>query len=518
MEGSGKATASSSSTTGSSSSGTIVSASYTSSASQLSSMSSEFGKHECGEDMGRRIISMVQEFFGVPSSESFNGGNMSAVDGWLRELGVGWVLNVAGGDGACAVDLEHAAGAWIRAFAQIMETMHSTASLFPDHDSLGLACISEEEEDEEPMAESCIPDQFQFIRFIQEAMLKMLAFVDAIVAPPPDNPDTTGHAVASRGGVLASCKKLHALLDVRGALATKALSQLWLPSAPHPSRYSAQVVRVQGEMVRLLSAKEDKVCEAIWSTMEEVRTIHLGSTWDPWDAGAQTRRGSSGIHRLTLSIMSYIKFLLINYSVVAPIVCEAARLCKYEPRIGIGFVPPLSSLIMEMSSCLEEKLVNKPESFQDESLRFLFLLNNSYFMWQQLLPVWYFPKFNVSSPAAISFMELTAKYITRVEGYMESYLQVSWASVVSCLFNPMPPFYRTVKASPLTKFESAFCKTYAAQKLWKVPDPELRKKLRKAITEKIMPAYTNFIEDNNVTTPKFIPQELEGMLQELFEG
>jgi len=118
----------------------------------------------------------------------------------------------------------------------------------------------------------------------------------------------------------------------------------------------------------------------------------------------------------------------------------------------------------------------------------------------------------------MSFVELKVESITRVEGYMESYLQVSWASVLSCLFNPMPPFYRRVKASPLTKFESVFRKTYAAQKLWKVPDPELMKRLRKAITEKIMTGYTNFIEDNNVTTPKVIPQELEGMLQELFEG
>jgi len=124
----------------------------------------------------------------------------------------------------------------------------------------------EDQEDEEPEAESCIPDQFQFVRFIQEAMLKMLAFVDAIVAPPPNHPDATGQAVGSRGGVLASCEKLHALLDVRGALA-KALSQLGLPSHPDPSRHSAQVVRVQAETVSLLSAKEGKAGEAIW-TME----------------------------------------------------------------------------------------------------------------------------------------------------------------------------------------------------------------------------------------------------------
>ena len=97
---------------------------------------------------------MVQEFFGVPSA-SFDGGEVSVLESWLTELGVGWVLYIAGGDGASAVDLEHAPGVWIRALAQIMETIHSTASLFPDRHSLGLDSISEEvedQEDEEPEA------------------------------------------------------------------------------------------------------------------------------------------------------------------------------------------------------------------------------------------------------------------------------------------------------------------------------------------------------------------------------
>jgi hypothetical protein len=54
--------------------------------------------------------------------------------------------------------------------------------------------------------------------------------------------------------------------------------------------------------------------------------------------------------------------------------------------------------------------------------------------------------------------------------------------------------------------------------LWKVPDPKLRKTLRTAIIQKIIPRYTKYIKDNKVTTLKFSPQELEEMLQELFEG
>jgi DNA-binding Lrp family transcriptional regulator len=54
--------------------------------------------------------------------------------------------------------------------------------------------------------------------------------------------------------------------------------------------------------------------------------------------------------------------------------------------------------------------------------------------------------------------------------------------------------------------------------LWKVPDPEMRKRLRKAITEKIISGYTKYIEDNNVITLRSTTHNLEEMLQELFEG
>ena len=105
----------------------------------------------------------------------------------------------------------------------------------------------------------------------------------------------------------------------------------------------------------------------------------------------------------------------------------------------------------------------------------------------------------------------------KVEQYIESYIEVSWAPMLSCLSNPTPLCLGR-NHSPLSKFESESQKTYTTQKLWKVPDPELRKRPRKAVIEKIIPDYTRYIEDSKVTNPKFTPQELEEMLQELYEG
>uniref|UniRef100_A0A0D9YFG4 Exocyst subunit Exo70 family protein n=1 Tax=Oryza glumipatula TaxID=40148 RepID=A0A0D9YFG4_9ORYZ len=66
--------------------------------------------------------------------------------------------------------------------------------------------------------------------------------------------------------------------------------------------------------------------------------------------------------------------------------------------------------------------------------------------------------------------------------------------------------------------------TYKAQKLWKVPSPELRGRLRKTITERVVSGYREYLLEHpelkrlvsrgNSNTPA----DLEEMLAELFEG
>ena len=98
------------------------------------------------------------------------------------------------------------------------------------------------------------------------------------------------------------------------------------------------------------------------------------------------------------------------------------------------------------------------------------------------------------------------------------YIQITWAPVLSCLFNPTPSCFGK-NYSPLSKFESEFQKMYDTQKLWKVPDPKLKKSLRRAIIDKVIPCYTRYLEDDYGNAPlKFSPSNLQEMLQELFEG
>ncbi|CAN6206620.1 unnamed protein product [Urochloa humidicola] len=409
------------------------------------------------------------------------------------ELGVAWVLQVPDGVSASAGDLERPlyARSWIKALAKIMES---------------LRCVVFQFEEEHEADVSSVPDPFQFAQFMQETMLRMLAFVDVMVAL--DSSGVPVPALQHRISILLRVRSAlsEASSDIEGYVLEKKDIEGSLLSTPSP-----EVDLIGNEMLNLLTAKDGKAGEAIWSTLEEVRTRFLHLMKDS-SATSQTPQGSSGIHKVTLSVMDHINFLMDNYSSVSPIVYEATSQLQgnYVPH-RIGHQPHLDTMIMEMASRLQEKLSNMSESFPDQGLKFLFLFNNSDFIRERLL---------CSTWRSSSLQVHAAALLRKVEGYMESYLQVSWAPVLSCLFNPTPLclFGKYYYPQPLPNFESEFQKMYATQKFWKVPDPELRASLRTAITEKIIPGYTKYIEENDITKPRISPQELEGMLQKLFEG
>ncbi|KAF8686868.1 hypothetical protein HU200_043373 [Digitaria exilis] len=424
------------------------------------------------EEQIKHIANLVREF-------SDRGGDARVPERWLTELGIGWVLHlpipgVAASSAAGELGQtyeEYDAPSWIWALSQIVEIIVLTPlKQLPNN-------YYEKEEQAAP-------------KFFQKAMLKMLPFVDWIVASSGMNMEPT-------------YENLSTLLAVHGAL-SKAFPQIQLASDSSLGSSAQVFSRIHNNLVRLLAAKEVKAGDAIWSVMKQIRARILEPTDDNL-----APEGSSDIHKATRSVISYIRLLQANNH------SSLARVVSVKYLTHNAGVPPLDSMIIEIASSLEENLAKESESFPDCGLRFLFLTNNSYYIWSVIDPV---------AANSISFLssEQTHKANTtrKVRDYMESYLQASWAPVLSCLFNNPTPLClgKNKNNSPLAKFESEFHKTYTTHKLWKVPDPGLRKSLRKAITMKIMPGYTEYIEDNNITTPRIAPQELEEMLHELFEG
>uniref|UniRef100_A0A8R7PLE2 Exocyst subunit Exo70 family protein n=2 Tax=Triticum urartu TaxID=4572 RepID=A0A8R7PLE2_TRIUA len=159
---------------------------------------------------------------------------------------------------------------------------------------------------------------------------------------------------------------------------------------------------------------------------------------------------------------------------------------------------------------------------------YLFLLNNSYFIAQ------------MSQPPGLLNLELRSGINCRGlqmgallchperDKYIDSYLDVSWGHVLSSISQSkisglLHRWVNTSSRNSLAEFKSALHKTYQAQKLWKVPDPQLRDALRKSIAERVITAYRNYLKEHP-ELEKYIgdeasnPEVLEEMLGEIFEG
>ncbi|CAN6200454.1 unnamed protein product [Urochloa humidicola] len=432
------------------------------------------------EDRVRKLEhlkSLVVEFRG--------GSNLSALEKWLLELDVGWVLHESKIDEPAAGsirtwrELHYFAESWILALQDINESISTCFDVWR----------SSQDRDE---GTSKKPLASEFALLVEAAVLKMLPFVDAIIAAAP--------RINHRPEAMSAAEKLQVLINMSDALST-ASEQIM--SSPFCS--SSPCVESTDGMTRdHLSIQLGKLEEAIWNTMVDMKT---GTTaWMEGNSGFGHPCGSSDIHKVTRSVIRDTKVLWANYGSLNRILHSAFLRGEFMPENEN--VSHLTNLIMEMVCSIEDKLTRNSQCwFQDESLRFLFLINNSYFMLQQLHTIW--SVWRLGFP----MLDLTR----RIDDYINGYIQVSWVPVFKCLHEPATPRCFT-RRSPFTEFESRFHKTYAAQKLWKVPNPVMRKRMRKAIIKKVIPVFAQFLDNSIRSTGVCTPRKLEKMLGELFEG
>jgi hypothetical protein len=301
-------------------------------------------------------------------------------------------------------------------------------------------------------------------RFGEASISKMLVFVDAIVpAFKVDN--------------------LRAVLDmyicVCRALYNIQKSCMCLESDDKGVIFS---------LFRLLN----ELCDAIPKTTEKVRTlIEDDNSW----AIEIPRRGGE-VHMNTRLIADYIVSLGEAEAVSTFVSINNSGSFHYYWRD-------------DMIRYLKDLLLWKSELCSDPSLRYLFLLNNSCFV-EQLTKI------------CESGNEW--KLTTECQGYMDSYVDVSWAPVLSCIpkSHYPGPLGRWFTTSSLAKFQSVFHKIYKAQRFWKVPDPRLRSLLRRTIINRVILGYRYYLKqhpelEKQVNGGSSSPDVLEKMLGELFE-
>ncbi|XP_066378484.1 exocyst complex component EXO70E2-like [Miscanthus floridulus] len=433
----------------------------------------------------RHMRGLVEEF------RAGADGNATAPDRWLSDLHVAWLLRLAELDASGqrtfisrSRQLQSHAQTWIPALRVISTSVWK--------------CLNGLHSDGEATVG---PPATEFAQFLKATLLKMFTFVDAIVALDPLNVDgasATSQQHVPSSSVMGASEKVRALLDVRHALSA-ASEQIMVALCSSPYVLVTRVVDIEG----LLSAQLGKLDQAVRDTFDHIRTAVVTPSLDDDKDSSATQttllQSSPAIHKVTRSVTNYINIVLST---------EALLTVNYARHQGD--TSSLTTLTMEVVGSLEEELARVSQSFPDQSLRFIFLINNSYLI-RQLLDTSWPPHLH-----DLTYLRFLNSLTNRIDRYIQSYLQVSWAPVLECLHNPT--FRCFTRDSPLPKFKSKFQSTYAAQKLWKVPDPELRKRLREAIIEKVVSGFTEYLEDNNRIIPGVSPQEVEEMLQELFEG
>ncbi|KAL6873952.1 hypothetical protein ACP4OV_014034 [Aristida adscensionis] len=391
----------------------------------------------------------------------FSNGDARAVETWLLDLDVGWVLLLPDGDDVASEGrlrpLQHFARRCGRALTASTSSISFKALATYDMSNYGKPSVHIEDVG------------VLFARFLEATVLKMLPFLRVI------------RSAGSNEWAVPPNEKIQALIELAEVL--------------EETREKADLLRKNSSLNPDADESIHKAMqvldEAIWDTIDEIRIM--------------SSRDTIGDDTTYLSVLTCVLVLTDKRTPLYRIVHKAYEAGDYVPRYYDTI--PFTSLIMEMISYLEEKLSKKSQLVPDQSKGLLHLLGIIDLVWREL-----------DGDSFVHLFPLT-DLTRKVDDYIQKYLQVSWAPVLSCLHQPNPVFCLSLgRPSPLRKFESEFQKTYTTQKLWKVVDPNLRRKLREAIIKKVTSGFTEYLEDNNIANPRVTSEELKEMLQELFEG
>ncbi|KAE8768353.1 hypothetical protein D1007_60172 [Hordeum vulgare] len=247
--------------------------------------------------------------------------------------------------------------------------------------------------------------------------------------------------------------------------------------------FSSEIYSIFKGIRSLLEKQENTLSNIIGSTMWELRTLVKED--DSW--ALEISRGGGEVHKNTRFIMDCIVSMMnARTSTQSSAPSRSSENLGFLIDVTIDYLKDLSFLTRATSH---------------------FRLN---VMW-------------CLSHQDLSFLTRgTSRFRLNV---MDSYLDVSWGHVLSCITKSRfpGPIHCWINTSSLAKFESAFHKMYQAQKLWKVPDPQLRDSLRRAIIERVISGYRDYLKEHpelkkHVGRESSSPEVLQAMLGELFEG
>uniref|UniRef100_A0A0D9WFR8 Exocyst subunit Exo70 family protein n=1 Tax=Leersia perrieri TaxID=77586 RepID=A0A0D9WFR8_9ORYZ len=319
-------------------------------------------------------------------------------------------------------------------------------------------------------------DEIQLVQFAEATISQMLAFADALVA------DNTWQQLDKFSGLM----DMHICITDVSLIHMPKVKQEVLWIADFEMQNGNNLAKKIGSV---LLHTRDNLSKAIQNITNDATAVTpLLSGMGSWQSFPQ----SAEIHKAAQLIMAYAT-LFWEY---------------HDQLLTMRSLDGAPHIIEKMVNNLTDQLEKKAESLSEPSLRYLFLLNNCYFIQEQFLAI---TCYNLPSRSNIRI-----KYCY----YQNCYLNISWDTVLSCLHGKMPLCFS--KPSPLARFKSESERTCKHQKLWKVPNTQLRKMLRQAIIDKVITGptgYKIYLEAHPEHEKCGSDQEgMEDMVNELFEG
>ncbi|CAL5046115.1 unnamed protein product [Urochloa decumbens] len=511
------------------------------------------GCHDGAEELRAIALQMVRDSYmrGLIRSFSATGGPSSAhrvglpghdeellLGSWFWELDVEWILLTGERDKVQPhlLDLEDGSASlldlmerWIKALKTMVQVLCITqielraktlgvrkAIRYFTLLATGKKIMAEREQ-----------EVSQFVRFAEASILRMLDFVDAVADAALDDDDDD-----------LAAETLPGMLQVYTCVVDDSPAVLAMFKDA-----SGGATSLSDAMNYVFLRKRSKLGDAIWSMMEKVRASFMAE--DCWRVSPAE---AGGVHKTTRLMMNYVMLLWRNESALDLVLQDQQhRLGMFRSEHDGYCSSSAADLIKNMIRCSEKQLEKTSNFISDPGLRYIFLMNNCSFISEKAssLLLRPFEDYKIhgssgsSSRGRLPPMEdyvnqpdpnLRPKIETdsnldglvRVQGFIEAYLDSSWEPVMSCLYHDVPRGFLRCSGA-LDKFESEFWRTYATQKHWKVPNPELRKRLHKAIIEKVIPGYSQYMAKRTARGKSNRPHtstalELEELLEELFEG
>ncbi|XBI01301.1 hypothetical protein VPH35_130108 [Triticum aestivum] len=212
-----------------------------------------------------------------------------------------------------------------------------------------------------------------------------------------------------------------------------------------------------------------------------------------------------GIHEITKYLLKYILSLLDNGRSLKIILVG-------DEQDGMVEMETLQDAVATLISHLEIMLEKESHRYQDAGLKQMFMLNNVNFVLHQV------------EGSEIKYLlgeDWVLKHRNQLKDHISSFINISWESVMYCFHVKTNKISIFSSLPTLQIFNLEFEKTYWTQKTWKVENPLLRSNMRKSVSEKLVQAYSTYLENHKNKAPKlmkYTPEDLEELLSDLFEG